>query len=276
MTERLLNRDEIESIILKSASLNIVYPKDIEPFFVGMELTSILKISKINRLIFVKGNIYTGFDHIHARHDFFSEELFFVDEKVDQPTRFSSKIVPIVDYPRVADSIYSDLNKSEKNKRPDLFDIYDGVFDSTCSLKGKYRLILYKNTRVVHTLFPIDNNKKKKKKSKTNLGRGRLQTDKNINSDTYKIAIPYFDARHKLKYLIILYNSIAERKTEFVIQSHDNKGNSRHIYKITESIYEEFPSDAHERITWQNRNLSIIERYFNKVDEYEKMHYPAP
>lgn len=269
MDEILFTKQEIKSIVENAKSFQINFPPQLIPVGFGQNHTSILRISPINKLILARGNVYTGFDHIHSRHDFFSTEFFFnKDGKSDRPTKFPTKILPIIDYVEISDVVFKPENLSSKNNRPNDFDVYDGVIELNNHLTGKYRLILYKGTKIIHTLHAIDD--KKKKTTKTDYARGALQVEHNKNSDIYKIAIPYFNFQRKLIFLIIIYNNPAQNKTEFVIQSHDEQGECKNIYKIYEKSYEKFPSLTHEKITWQNRNLSIIEQYFNSIENQEK------
>lgn len=269
MNEILLTKEEIQSIIEESKLFQIIIPNnDLILTGYGQQHTSVLRISPKNKLILIRGNHYTGFIHIHNRHEFFSTEIFFnKDGKVDTPTKFHKKSIPIIDYIDIADTIFKPDNLSAKNNRPNEFDVYDGVFDSNNYLAGKYRLVIYKETKIIHTLHALDD--KKKKKTKTGYARGKLQVEQNSNLGTYKIAIPYFNNKKELKFLILICNDPNKNKTEFIIQSHDSKGEFKNIYKIGEKAYEKFPSISHEIITWQNRDLSIIERQFNYIEEQE-------
>lgn len=270
MTERLYTNEELSEIQETASTLNFNFPPGIEVSFPGIDFLSIMKISTNHKLILTRGNLDTGFNHIHARHDFFSEIFFFKENQADAPTKFDKKIIPISDYPKIADQIYNFDNRSYKNNNQDLFEVYEGFYNSSCNLSGKYRLVLYKDTKIIHTLFPIDN--KRKKKTKTKLARGRIQISYEADN-VYKIAVPYFDSKRKLIYLIIIHNNPDKNETTFVIQSHHENGDYKNIYKIYETTYEKFPSKAHETITWQNRDLSIIERHFKTIDSQEKTHY---
>lgn len=133
----------------------------------------IIKVSP-KGLIFIEGNDETGFKHISERHNYYSDRIDWINFKdnnnntrerkgihgeiiknLDNPSRFSPNSIPIIDFVRIADDVFCTENYClEKNKERELFDLYIGCSKSIND--RKYRLITYKNTKIVHTLFPDD------------------------------------------------------------------------------------------------------------------------
>jgi hypothetical protein len=79
-----------------------------------------------------------------------------------------------------------------KNKFPDRFDLYEKKIDF---LDNRiYRLLTYKDTKIVHTLFPVDTRKKVTK---------FMKGDVQIEYQDYEFArlvIPYVDANYVVQY----------------------------------------------------------------------------
>lgn len=161
--EIILTKEEIESInsfVDNNPALR--YPYVIN---VGSDKTSVWKVTPTNGIIIIKGDEYTGFEHINNRHNYWINEPNWVDGKLDNPSKFNRKSLPIVDYSNISDMLYSENNLNlEKNKKPELFDLYIGEIDDEVNGKMKYRMLLYKDTKILHTLFPEkkDNNRLKK------------------------------------------------------------------------------------------------------------------
>jgi hypothetical protein len=94
---------------------------------------TIITISKKNQLIFVEGNASTGYEHLRERHVFFSFKNYWIEEeekkyRLDKPSKFHPKMMPIIDYIKVADSIFDVNNKNiTKNNKPNIFDKYTGL-----------------------------------------------------------------------------------------------------------------------------------------------------
>jgi hypothetical protein len=81
----------------------------------------------------------------------------------------------------------------EKNDRPEQFDVYIGKVKYLNLPEYEYRLVLYKNTKIIHTLFLCANRKPFNKKKVLNLRQGwsGFSQDFSTGIETHKI--PYID-----------------------------------------------------------------------------------
>jgi hypothetical protein len=165
MEEILLTPEEIEKISTK-AKYSILN----NPGFVGQFTkfrTDIFSISTNKKLIFIQGDNFTGLQHINMRHRFYTNAQSKISKNSFVATsRFPKDLGKLFDYQKISEALYNPENVDSKNNNPILFDVYKGKADETGI---EYRLILYKGTKIVHTLFPIEKKKQKKKFEKTDI-----------------------------------------------------------------------------------------------------------
>jgi hypothetical protein len=175
-------------------------------------------------LIFIQGTDDTGFIHINKRHSAYSNDIYwnnFYDHKgdviekenglgrkkhkLDNPSRFNPMSIPIFDYLKIADEIFEESNLNiEDNKNKDLFDVFDGIPLQTNNDEVKYRLITYKNSKIVHTLFPLSKKYNKQVKLLVNFARDNPKSKHNILRDDFQIEIQYKDEYQIVRYIIII------------------------------------------------------------------------
>lgn len=193
-------------------------------FGVGVENPfSIMKMTP-KGLIFIKGTDDTGFAHIHQRHSGYSNKDYwdnFYDHKgeiiekkdssgkkklrLDNPSSFHSHSIPIFDYLSIADQVYSFENlNEEKNKNKDLFDVYDGVAKGIDGNEITYRLITYKDSKIVHTLIPLTKKFNKQEKRIINFARQSPKSSKNVINGDFQIEVPYKDEFQVIRYIVII------------------------------------------------------------------------
>jgi hypothetical protein len=153
----------------------------------------------------VNGNDWTGRVHIDKRHSLTSRLPYWdKNQKIGNPTKFGLQIAP-VHYIDLADKIYCPENLcNEKNNRPELFDIYIGEVKFLRLPEYEYTLVLYKNTKILHTLFLSSNSRPFNKKKVLNWRQGWTSFTHNLATgiETYKI--PYFDHNDNERAEIIL------------------------------------------------------------------------
>ncbi len=204
MKEVLLNEDELNYILHKAK-----YSLLNNPGFISQSTKSYIDISHISpnkKLIFIRGNQHTGLEHIMFRHNFFSHEVSPLNNSFVETSKFKSDSKPLLDYSALSELLYIPANLNEQfNNYPDKFDLYKGDVVNT-----NYIFILYKNTKVVHTLYPnepIKNRQKKKyKRGKVIFEVNGFQVkipllpyyDKGFNTAT--VTIPYYDNQNKVCY----------------------------------------------------------------------------
>ncbi|WP_340155509.1 hypothetical protein [uncultured Winogradskyella sp.] len=190
--------------------------------------TSILTVSKKENLIFTEGNEDTGFSHLGNRHNYFSYINYWTSNdvgisKLDKPSKFHPKMMPILDFVKIADDIYKPENKNiTKNSRPDTFDKYTGEYIYENDHKETYHLLLYKDTKIVHTMFP--QSKKKNQKARTKYGKGIVTVSTKIPEFTHDLLVPYENSKHIPVYSILIRKYLAELKERSYIQKHNEEG----------------------------------------------------
>ena len=106
------------------------------------------------------GNEWTGYRHLLERHSLTSRKHYWNDNnKIDNPTKFSLKLAPI-DYLTIASEIFKPENfNQEKNKNRNVFDVYIGLVKDKDGTEIEYKLVTYKDSKIIHTFF-VNNNKK--------------------------------------------------------------------------------------------------------------------
>jgi hypothetical protein len=252
--DTILNSNEIRHV-LKNAS-NPIYSL---PGFMGIiggnkTHLSIIKISN-KGLIFIEGNKETGFKHISSRHAFDSYPKDWIDYKndkgeiinrtdyrgrevkrLDNPSRFGIELVPIFHYLEIADDVFCLKNlKNQLNKLKDIFDLYQEESDRLANKKLTYRLLLYKNTKIVHTLFPL--NDRSKRKRKINYSKGKVSLVRHLCDNYFEnLEIPYLDQNHIERYKIIIRRNNKTGKELIYLQVNLRNGLPFITYYVDERI----------------------------------------
>jgi len=236
---------------------------------------SIMTISKVNNLIFVEGNEFTGFKHLNERHSYFSLKNYWVTDnleitKLDKPSKFHPKMMPIIDYVKIADSIYKSENKNiTKNSRPDTFDKFTGTYTFSNNLVEKYHLIVYKDTKIVHTFFP--NSKKNNRKTKMKYGRGIVTTELKFPESINDLLVPYENKNGVMTYSILIRKYYSKKIERHIIQKHNEKGETIGILILGEREFTDFESFGREQMnSFQNGNLSEYEKFIIQIENEQK------
>ena len=232
---------------------------------------SIKTISKVNNLIIVEGNEYTGFKHLNERHSYFSQNNYWITDnseisKLDKPSKFHPKMMPIIDFVKIADSIFKPENKNiTKNSRPNIFDKYTGTYIFSDNQSEKYHLIVYKDTKIVHTLFP--NSKKNNRKTKMKYGRGIVTTTLKIPGNINDLLVPYENDKGIMVYSILLRKYYNEKIERLIIQKHNNNGKTIGFLLLGEREFNDFERfDREQMNSFQNGNLSEYEKYIIQIE----------
>lgn len=199
----LLTEDELKYIINKATYSLLNNPGFIIQF--TKSYIDIAHISPSKKLIFIRGNKHTGLEHITFRHNAFSHEVNPVNKAFVETSKFD-KTERLLNYSALSELIYIPANLNEQsNKFPDKFDLYNGTVSKT-----SYILLLYKNTKVVHTLYPDapikSRQKKKYRRGKMIFKVNGFQVnvpllpyyDKGFG--TASVTIPYYDSQENRCY----------------------------------------------------------------------------
>jgi len=197
--------------------------------------TDIVKLSPIQGLIFAKGNEYTGFDHIHQRHERWTSKPKWIESKDNQGNidirlqnqgLFRDDSIPFFDYCNISESVYKKENlNSEKNKRPELFEMYTGEHTHKDGIISQYNLLVYKGTKVVHTLFPQSNKNNPKRVNGFKYTRGGVSGSWDIMNSVIMINIPYLNHQEIVKYILIIRRILYKNTEIVIVQVNDKAGN---------------------------------------------------
>ncbi len=151
--ERILTQDELE-IVLSQAQDYGRYLELENILFMHTDWKDIVWVTPINKLAFIWGNEDTGFLHINKRHLFYQNLKFWKENgKPDDPSLFKRNTIPRGDYMNIADDVFSKGVKNKKGEREG-FDNYTGLFKHRDGDEHEYILVTYKDTKIVHTLYP--------------------------------------------------------------------------------------------------------------------------
>jgi len=194
----------------------------------------IIKLSPIQGLIFAKGNEYTGFDHIHQRHERWTSKPKWIESKdkhgnieirLQNQGLFRKDSIPFFDYCNIAESVYKKENlNTEKNKRPELFEMYTGEHTHKEGIVSLYNLLVYKGTKVVHSLFPQSNKNNPKRVKGFKYTRGSVSGSWNIMNSVTMINIPYLNHQKIVKYVLIFRRLLYKNIEIAIVQVNDKTG----------------------------------------------------
>ena len=274
VNEQLLTVDEIASITLAALDPELSDERIVQ---IGLTPTRIVRVTKPSKLILIKGNEYTGLHHITLRHGYHSlQRTWQVDIspegnqslRLDDPSRFRPSLIPIIDYPKIAEAVFSkgELDVT-KNKRPELFDKYVGSFIYPDNIAEQHTLILYKNTKIIHTLFPNKSLNNRPKLRGFHLKREQTKSEWRLGSNTKEVIVPYSSKSGVIKYAIT-FKSHSDKKLEIGLYYHDKSGERSHYLLIAERSLEgnstDFFRDGPRYV--QYADLRWIEQYIKDTE----------
>ena len=166
MTKKIFNKADIQNIenevstnpIFRYYGIRVANPSK-------LQIRDVVCVSDKN-LILTKGNSYTAYQHIKERHHYWSINIYPKGKGFGAQSKFPEGIAPI-DFIKIADQIYSEENFIENNehKDSDKFEKYLGKYTFPNNDVDTINLILYKGTKIIHSLYP-QNNKYNKLKNR--------------------------------------------------------------------------------------------------------------
>lgn len=156
-TNRYLSQDLISRMIIEAK--DPIWKKGIV-IGMGSNWYDIVAVSPLD-IIHFYGNTDTGWQHINNRHNFYSNALYFGKDALGNPSKFSHTSMPIEDYLRIADDVFS-AGTIDTKPHPDdkHFVKYIGKSSRYGGYKGvvkEFVLILYRGTKIVHSVYPQKN-----------------------------------------------------------------------------------------------------------------------
>src|SRR5690606_5770127 len=166
-------------------------------------------------LIHIHGNRDTGWAHIMSRHSYYSNDLYFGQGALGNPSRFRSSDIPIFEWRQIADDVFIS-GKIDEKEHPDsaLFVKYIGKSARFTNSNGESKdfiLILYRNTHIIHSIFPRKSLQPDTPKSKLrDLKRAidYIKVEKPLFHDFFIIRIPYVNVQFIERYVIIIHIDI--------------------------------------------------------------------
>ena len=205
----------------------------------GIEISSftnawyeIMKVSYQTGLIHISGNSETGWQHILDRHNIGSCENYFGN--ISNPTKFSRKVTPIKDFVNIADDVYLngtvDTKEHEESARFIKISGLSTLYSGSTGEPKKFHLILYRNTKIVHSLFPdksIDGKIKPRKIRELARVKDKIEIQHRIVSPEYIAKVPY-ENEDKIIFFEIIFRINPKIDDIYIhLQVNDNGGNPK-------------------------------------------------
>jgi hypothetical protein len=274
--------NEIVQYILKQANHPIwKMPGVLSSFKNKNRWFDVFKVTSTG-LIFIHGNSETGWEHILQRHNKLSNRLYF-GKKKNFPSKFNIHLVPINDFPNVADDVFINGTIDMSKQVPE-FEKYIGLSDkyTRATEKKKFHLVLYKGTKIVHSLYPDESLEKPisllDDRIHNTIGILRIKCEiKAIQQlkykDIYEIQIPYGNAHEKVRYAILFLLDMPTGVMKIGIQVNNRKGKR---IRIEEFGMHQLPLPIDiQKLLWSlgEADLTPIEERIKEIEltEFEKM-----
>jgi hypothetical protein len=274
--EGFLTQEEIELVL--NEAINPIY-KDPTVLTLGMKKTDIVRVTPIHELILINGNTKTGLTHINQRHIQFQEKPKWIKQKdkegmkyfkLDKPSFFHSSIVPIWDYPKIADELFKPNNLNIiDNRTPDFTDLYTGIFAPKNYEPAPYRLLLYKGTKIIHNLYPITD--KFSPVRVLNFKRGTPSSIFQVKTSLTTIEIPYYDQNKVIRYKIIFHHDNYKMIERIFIKRFKIDGTSFQLFYISERQL--LVSTIDQKVLWQYEfcEYPTLERIILAIESINKI-----
>jgi hypothetical protein len=190
-------------------------------------------------MVFIYGNDHFGVVHINERHGWFTDgSEWRIDESgrqfLDSPSKFERSSVPMADYTRIADEIYKPENK--KMSKEEIFEKYSGAADYAGETGMIFHLIVYKGTKIVHSLFPQSKKLNRKKRNLLIYKKGNLKVEYKPFYDLVIAKVPYYNDELIIRYVIIIKLDNNTGCRQIWIETTNLKGNPLFCEKVQETF----------------------------------------
>ncbi|RZM23493.1 MAG: hypothetical protein EOO88_25955 [Pedobacter sp.] len=212
--ENLFTHSELEEICEHAQHPDWLIPNMIG---FGLKKTTIFCVSIEKGLILAQGNEFTGTNHIRTRHRFGRQEWKEGEsEEIDRASQFSLAVAPI-DYMSIAESIYEKKNlKPSLNGNLDQFEVYEGKHTHQDGQRITYRLVVYKGTPVIHTLFPVSD--KRNKAQVINLRAGGTRFTHSLRNEQVTYTTKYYNRAGKVVIKLIIKGIVGYRFERYYVE----------------------------------------------------------
>lgn len=257
----ILNNNEIQEVFNRLSKSLIGRYSNVRAFSIaGLNQLEVIAISS-KGLIMIKGNSVTGYMHIKERHGHWSTNTYPLKSGFQNPSKFPSNIYP-AKYIDLANEIYDPSNLLINNEHldSDKFEKYVGSYKS--NKEELVNLILYKGTKIIHSMYPQSKEHNKIIiRKKYPFVRGLVEID-----DKGDVHIPYFDNRYQLKYVVLIEKNVKEGKESWKLLVYDEDRNYKHHYNIAEQELTIFYGEKSKKIAYQYTDLRKIEDFIRDID----------
>ncbi|MBP1841746.1 hypothetical protein [Formosa algae] len=145
------------------------------------------------------------------------------------------------------------------------FDLYIGeyLFDK---LK-KVKLLLYKETKIIHSLFLSSSSYNKKSVNKFPFSRGTVEFKIDSLKKINETFIPYYDTKPQMRYGIVFEKHNSEDLEKILILIFNpNNYSYYHSRIIGERKMIKFKTKKHEEVSYQHGDLRAIEKVMLEID----------
>jgi hypothetical protein len=159
-------------------------------------------------LIFIYGNKHTGAIHINDRHGYFSNRSDWTRDRQlgrvfpDNPSKYPKNSLPIDDYRKIADDIYVSSNKVRCED--ETFEMFTGISKQLEGEDMPFNMLLYKGTKIVHSLYPKQKKYNRIKKTSVNLKKRDLTVATTPLEEVLIASLPYTDINDVVRFVIIV------------------------------------------------------------------------
>lgn len=267
MTEELFTRNEI--IVIERTVMTSPGFRDPNAIGIGENKLSILKVSPKNGLIFTQGNEDTGFTHIQNRHNFWTDKFYWKNSPkgfhLENPSKFNRKSISLFDYSDIADDLFKSENlNSFKNKRDDVFDLYLGFVTNKVNGDMNYRMLLYRGTKIIHTLFPEERTNNKKKH--IDLVRGEAEGKFFLNNGILTLSVPYLNHENRVIYSLQIVKNYSIKEAQYLLINHKTEM----CYQLLTETIEKIEKLQIELETLQRTDLDKIEQIIKSIESKTK------
>jgi hypothetical protein len=198
-------------------------------------------------LVFIYGNPHFGVTHINERHGWFSDGSEWRTEQsgrqfLDNPSKFSKKSLPVDDYRRIADEIYCPQNRTT-SKEETVFEKYTGAVEYAGEAQMTFHLILYKGTKIVHTLYPQSKKLNRIRRNRVDFKRGQFKVSFKPIRNIVIAELPYYNSDLVIRYVIVVKLDNNTGCRQIWIETTTLKGNPMFCEMVQETFGNE-PMDG--------------------------------
>lgn len=219
--EKLLSTEELDEISKESINFPIIE----HPYLLIGPKTykTIIGKSPKKGSIMVFGNDDTGFQHINIRHgyrDAYDQWKKENPDELDDPTCFPKGEFLAFNWANIVDEIFENDNINiENNKYENVFDLYIGNYIHEENQHDCY-LLLYRNTKIIHTLYLKLKNKiyNKSKPKGFHFIKGKITCTIDFEKNFELLIIPYLDNKNEKRFQIEVTRFGMTQQEEWILK----------------------------------------------------------